>query len=348
MVEQQVAEQPDLTAAVPVKPEPRPRGPGGRFKPGNEDAFNKAVEDFAAQAESSAVERRDGLLALGAPAKKEVQPEEASEDAPAGKPETPKVESAAVKAAKEALKRAKVPQSRLDEIKGEEDLAQWQGIIELVKAGDSASRELGELRKGTKESALAEKESAPAEQPFDIDAVLKPLEPVLDEDAGKAVSKAFKDLKAHYDRELQSVKDQLKGVLPEVKQSQTDRLKKIYEETAAELKERFPQLGDKAYLYGEFLPAMTFVNRKGEDGKHPYTDPVEAMTRTAEYLKLPEKTPAAPAPQPLRPAKRPASPITDTRKAAARPLTWSDKADIALAELDKGKTVEDVRTLLRR
>lgn len=351
MVETTAVEQPVLADAVPVKPEPRKRGTGGRFAPGNEDAFDKAVQAFADQANASGDERREGLLSLGVQpaAKEEVkeQPEEASTDAPAGKPETPKVESAAVKAAKEALKRAQVPSELVDGL-SDADLPKWKGIIAQVAASDSMSRELGELRKGTKESAPVVKESAPAEQPFDIDAVLKPLEPVLDEDAGKAVAQAFKDLKAHYDRELASVKEQLKGVLPEVKQSQTDRLMKIVEDTAAGLKERFPQLGDKEFVKNTIVPAMSVLNRKDEDGKHPYSDPAVLMEDACKLKCSETPAPAAPTPTPLRPAKRAASPMTETRKAAPRPMTWDQKADLAMAELDKGKTVAEVRALLPR
>jgi hypothetical protein len=214
------------------------------------------------------------------------------------------------------------------------------------------SRELGDLRKGTKESAPPEKESAPAEQPFDIESVLEPLGPVLDEDAGKAVSQTFKDLQARNDAQLAArdariaaLEAKLNGVLPEVEQSRTKRLMETVEATAAGLKERFPQLGDKEFLSNEILPTMALLNRKDENGKNPYTDP-ERLMEDACKLKC-EQTPA-PTPTPLRPAKRAASPITETRKAAPRPMTWDQKADLAMTELDKGKTVEQVRALLPR
>lgn len=334
------------TPVAPVAPAPA-RGRSGKFVagPGNPDAFNKAVDAaFAEQGalESVATDRKDALLALGTPAEKE-QPEEAPEksEAPAGKTKSdePEVDTDAVEAGVSALKRLKVPAKLIDGMTKAEIADYGKEAKRQAAEQDSLRRELGELRKASKESTAPKKESAPAEQPFDLEAKLQPLGLVLDEDAGNAVGELFKQTQKHYDTKIAALQAKLDAVLPEIEQSKAARVSKLVDEAKAGLEKRFPQLSDKAD-FERVLGRMAKLNASGE-----YSDAAELMLH-ASKIELDEVAESQTPPQP--PRKRAASPLTDTSKLAPGPMTWDKAADLAIAGINKGLSADEIRLQLRR
>lgn len=340
---------PQATEPAPATPAAHARGRNGQFVggPGNPDAFERAVdEEFAKQeaVNEFAEKRREALTpSKAAPAKVEAQSKVATpvkaEAAPEDEPE-PKKPSASIEAAKNALKRLKVPAKLLDAL-SETDLADWQGAISQVAASDSMSRELGELRKGVRESKAPKEESVQAEKPFDIEAELKPLELTLDEDAVKAFGQVLKRQQAHSDSKYAALEKRLdESILPEIERSKTDRGRRVFDEAKAGLVKRFPQLEDSEVSTG-ILKTMLKLNAEGE-----YPDAADCMIRACKANLLEETSDASVPPLP-RP-RRAASPITDTQRATPGPRTWDAAFDESYALLEKGKTVNEVRTHLRR
>ena len=340
----------EAPAAPVVEASKRARGKSGKFVsgPGNPEAFDRAFDEAYAR-EVAALgfgeERRDEILSLAEPAKKE-QPEEATKVAPAGKTESPKPDSAAVTAVKIALRKLQVPSSVVESV-SETNLAEWQGVASQVATHDATYRELGELRRPPKESPAPVKESDTSDQTFDLDSELQTFDTTLDEDAAKAVGNVLKRQQAHNDAKIASLEKRLAAVVPEIEQSRAARLGKIADDTRAELGKRFPQLSDDAFFKGTILPAMAQLNSERKDGTRPYSDAGKLMTDACRLQGLSETAEPQLPPQTPRP-KRPASPITDTFKPATGPMTWDKAADLALAGLQKGLSEREVRAQLRR
>lgn len=317
---------PPVEAVAPVEPAPvveAPRDPAGKFvskdKPTNarEKSARDAVRNYFKDVQANRINDLTGH-------KEQPEAEPVKAEEPVGKPESPKVDTPEVQAAKAALRRLHVPKSVIDAM-SDADLAEWQGAVSHVSEIDSAFSELGELRKRSKESPPKTAESAKPEQPVVSEPELPPLDRVLDEDAARAVDLHIKRLQAKHDSELGEIKAQLKSMVPEIERSKTERTQQLVEKVKAGLEKRFPQLGDKDFFSTKILPAMAQLNREGKDGSRPYSDPEKLMVAACrlECEDLPAKAPPPP--------KQPRAPslIADTQRPRAKPRTVQETARLA-------------------
>jgi len=335
----------DSVAAPQTAPEPQapqvaapavakpilPKNEDGTFAPQSrrEKGRNAVRRYFAEQAQT-----RLGSLA-GEPAAPAVQATEqpVAEAAKAVEPQvTPEpqesVDPEQLASGVAALKRLGLPAKMIETFSRTELAAYGAKAAKEIAANAELSRELGELRKGTKATAPVKAASDTSEQPaLDLEAMKKRLAPVLDEEAVDVLVDSLKGVNSLIDSLRAQNKALSEKFAEELKPIHTDRITSLVEKARAGLSERFPQLSEASVFEGKVVARMAKLNQPDADGNRPYSDVQELMLHACR-IELDEK-PAArnqPAPKP-----RTSAPVlsSNTMRPTTRPKNVREVARLA-------------------
>lgn len=337
-----VTVEPESTpAAVPVE---RPRAANGKFVSKDKpiDRVGRAREAMKAYYQSGAETRLGDLTGA-----EQTPDAKAKADAPEVKPEEPEeeIDTEAVEAGIESLKRFKVP-AKLIEAMSKAELATYGAQAQKeIAANAELSRELGELRKAAKQTAPTKAASEKSEQPvFDVDAFKAKVATALDEEAVDALVNSHKSLHAEIAALKSALNERDERINAELGPIKSERAATMVEKARAGLEERFPQVSDKKFFASKVLPRMAQLNRPDEKGERPYSDVNELMLHALRIEAGEKQKSQSPAPSP----RKPASPLSsDTSRPRPRPMDIREKARTAWTLAKAGKSDAEIEAAVR-
>jgi hypothetical protein len=273
--------QSDVTPAnAPVDPKEkdgRERDATGKFVPKNrQEAFDGAADAWLAKMKKDAAVDVDLMERMKPPTTEQAQDANAKADAPeqAADPKADDdVDKDAVAAALTTAKRLKIPAKVLESM-SQKELAE-AGKDWKKQSDESAklSRELGEMRKQIEATKSAKVESAVADQPADVDELVKPSVASFDDETRNSLTGMSK-----------VIVNKLRGEIVERDKrldELNDRFTRLERHTEAEsirgeMSGAFPALG-KSDVWGAVLKRADAI-AKSED----YSDKIECPLPSAD------------------------------------------------------------------
>lgn len=250
-------------------------------------------------------------------------------------------ESADVEKAITSLRRAKIPQTVLKKMSNREIIAMSKDVTARQAEVDETYRELGELRKKSKELE-SRKESdvraEPTEQPLpnDLTADLAKLANDLGDDAAKALGSIVTRMHAagvkQSGEEAKALRTELASMSGLVERLMTKEIR-------GDLKERFPEVEDAKKWEKVKDKASTLAKTGDYAGSD---DPMRDVFEDAARLVI-GVPPATSAPKKESRAKELGQPASKSKQTPPAALSYEDREDAALDALLKGGSREKAR-----